>query len=43
MNLSLGAARRHGEEARRALDLFPDNAWRQALLELVDFCVDREF
>ena len=40
---AMGAARRHGEEARRALDLFPDNAWRQALLELVDFCVDREF
>ena len=40
---AMGAARRHGEEARRALDHFPDNAWRQALLELVDFCVDREF
>ena len=40
---AMDAARRHGEEARRALDPFPDNAWRRALLELVDFCVDREF
>lgn len=40
---AMGEARRHGEEARRMLEPFPDNAYRAALLELVDFCVDREF
>ena len=40
---AMGEARRHGEEARNMLERFPDNAYRAALLELVDFCVDREF
>ncbi len=40
---AMAEARRHGEEARRVLTPFPDNDYRDALLELVDFCVDREF
>ena len=40
---AMEAARRHGDVARDALRHFPDNEWRQALLELVDFCVDRAF
>ena len=40
---AMGEARRHGEEARNMLERFPDNSYRAALLELVDFCVDREF
>ncbi len=40
---AMDEARRHGEEAQRMLSDFPDNDYRSALLELVDFCVDREF
>ncbi|MBT5432676.1 MAG: polyprenyl synthetase family protein [Alphaproteobacteria bacterium] len=40
---AMAEARKHGEQARRMLAVFPDNAYRAALLELVDFCVDREF
>ncbi len=34
-------ARHYGAMARDALELFPDSAWRRALLEVVDFCIDR--
>jgi len=40
---SMAEARRHGDEARRMLANFPDNAYRDALLELINFCVNREF
>ncbi len=44
---ALGAAmaetHRHGDEARRAMEAFPAGAYRDALLDLVDFCVEREF
>jgi octaprenyl-diphosphate synthase len=34
-------ARHYGAMARDALGLFPDGDWKRALLEVVDFCVDR--
>jgi octaprenyl-diphosphate synthase len=34
-------ARHYGAIARDALELFPASAWKQALLETVDFCVAR--
>jgi len=40
---AMDEARRHGEQARQMLAGFPDNDYRAALLELIDFCVDREF
>jgi len=40
---SVERARGYGEEARSALDIFPDSAGKQALLEVVDFCIERAF
>lgn len=34
-------ARHYGAMARDALGLFPDSAWKDALLDVVDFCVSR--
>ena len=34
-------ARHYGAMARDALELFPASAWKSALIEVVDFCVDR--
>ena len=34
-------ARHYGAMARDALELFPDTAWRRALLDVVDFCINR--
>ena len=34
-------ARHYGAMARDALALFPSSAWKQALLEVVDFCIAR--
>ena len=34
-------ARHYGAMAKDALQLFPDSAWKNALLEVVDFCVAR--
>ena len=34
-------ARHYGAMAKDALQLFPDSAWKQALLQVVDFCVAR--
>ena len=36
-------ARHYGAIARDALGIFPDNAQRQALVELVDFCIERAY
>jgi octaprenyl-diphosphate synthase len=36
-------ARHYGAVARDALGIFPDNAQKQALLELVDFCIERAY
>jgi geranylgeranyl pyrophosphate synthase len=38
---ALAAARRHVQGAKRALDRFPDTAYRTALLDLADFTVGR--
>ena len=40
---SLEQARRYADEARRALSVFPNTAERQALAEVVDFCVERAY
>ena len=40
---TMARAREHGILARGALAQFAANPYRDALLELVDFCVDREF
>ena len=34
-------ARHYGAMARDALELFPGSPWKQALIEVVDFCVNR--
>ena len=40
---ALDRARHYGAIARDALGLFPDHAVKQALLDIVDFTVEREF
>ena len=34
-------ARHYGAMARDALQIFPDSKWRQALFDVVEFCVSR--
>jgi octaprenyl-diphosphate synthase len=34
-------ARHYGAMARDALELFPASAWKAALIDVVDFCIDR--
>jgi len=43
LNDAMARARDHARQARDALARFSANPYRDALLELVDFCVDREF
>ncbi|MFZ1959801.1 MAG: polyprenyl synthetase family protein, partial [Methylovirgula sp.] len=33
--------RHYGAMARDALELFPASAWKAALIEVVDFCIER--
>lgn len=40
---ALATARRHVQDAKRALYRFPDTSYRTALLDLADFTVDRRF
>ncbi|MEO3430987.1 polyprenyl synthetase family protein [Pelagibius sp. CAU 1746] len=40
---AMGRARDYGETARRALDGFADGPAKQALLDVVEFCVDRAY
>ena len=40
---SLARAARYGAAARRALEGFPPSAPKQALLDLVDFCIERAY
>jgi octaprenyl-diphosphate synthase len=40
---TLGRARHYGSLAKRALDIFPDGLERRALLEAVDFAIERAF
>ncbi|MGO1120035.1 polyprenyl synthetase family protein [Rhodovibrionaceae bacterium A322] len=43
LDLSKDRAREYGEKARRSLDRFPDSPAKRAMLEAVDFCIDRLF
>ena len=43
LEATLDAARTHAEAARAALDVFPDNVWKQALSDLAEFVVDRVY
>ena len=36
-------AREYAEAARQALAIFPDNAYRHALVDIADFCVERAY
>jgi octaprenyl-diphosphate synthase len=38
---TIARARRYGEKAISALDVFPDNAERRAMVDVVRFCIDR--
>ena len=38
---TVARARHYGAMARDALALFPKSAWKQALLDVVDFCISR--
>jgi geranylgeranyl pyrophosphate synthase len=40
---ALAAAHRHAQDAKEALNDFPDTLYRTALLDLADFTVDRRF
>ncbi len=40
---TVSRAETHGERARRALDRFPPSEERAAMLELVDFCIERAY
>lgn len=43
MEDTMARARTFGAEARTALEIFPQSAERQALLDVVDFCLSREY
>ena len=38
---SIQRARDYGAIARNALDIFPDSAAKQALIDIIDFCIER--
>lgn len=40
---TINAARRHADNARKALAVFPANEWRDALMDLADFVVERAY
>ncbi|MFN3077963.1 MAG: polyprenyl synthetase family protein [Alphaproteobacteria bacterium] len=40
---TIGRARRYGEVAREALGIFPSSRMKDALLDVVDFCVERAY
>ena len=41
LDSTLALARQYAEEARSALDIFPDCAWRETLQDLADYVVER--
>ena len=43
LNDTLDRARHYGAIARDALAIFPDNEYRQALVDIVDFCIERAY
>ncbi len=40
---SVARARHYGEVARDALGIFPDSPIKQAMIDVIDFCIDRGF
>jgi len=38
---SIERARQYGEQARRSLDIFADGAAKSALIDIIDFCIER--
>jgi octaprenyl-diphosphate synthase len=38
---TIARARRYGDKAIAALDVFPDSSERRAMVEVVRFCIDR--
>ena len=40
---SVAQAVRYGDTARRALEVFPNSSTKSAMLDLVDFCLERAF
>lgn len=40
---TLDRARHYGDQARRALEVFPDSPVRTALRDIVDFCIERAY
>jgi octaprenyl-diphosphate synthase len=38
---TIARARRYGEKAIGALDVFPDGTERRAMVDVVRFCIDR--
>ncbi|MCA1910228.1 MAG: polyprenyl synthetase family protein [Magnetospirillum sp.] len=40
---TIARARHYGEVARDALRLFPDGAIKQAMIDVIDFCIDRAY
>ncbi|WP_417319276.1 polyprenyl synthetase family protein [Emcibacter sp.] len=43
LNDTLERARHYGAIARDALAIFPDNEYRQSLIDIVDFCIERAY
>jgi octaprenyl-diphosphate synthase len=40
---TVGRARHYGAIARDALGIFPDGAVKTALLDIIDFCIERAY
>jgi octaprenyl-diphosphate synthase len=43
VEVTISHARQYGEDARAALSIFPDCAARQAMLDVIDFCIERAY
>ena len=43
IDATIARAQHYGEIAKDALAIFPDTPYRQALSDLVDFCIGRTF
>jgi octaprenyl-diphosphate synthase len=40
---TIARARHYGEIARDALGIFPDSPVKQAMIDVIDFCIDRAY
>ena len=43
LNDTIVRARYYGDLARQALDIFPDSPLRQAMIDVIDFCIERAY